>query len=162
MQRQWKPTKAWWKAYNLLHGKAQNNDEVMGNGVLTGIDEDKPIKNRKRSYEEQKDQFKVHAWLVQKSIWHHHSPNGGYRNAVEAAKFKRMGTSPGFPDLIIPYIRKGYGGLFVELKRKEGGTLSAYQKEWRDFLIKEGYAWYEAKGFDEVKRIVCDYLDVVE
>lgn len=46
----------------------------------------------------------------------HHSPNGGKRNAREAAKFKAMGTRAGCPDLQI-YRRNGsYAGLAIEIK----------------------------------------------
>jgi hypothetical protein len=109
---------------------------------------------------EQQEQFAVHAWLMKRNIVHNHSPNGGYRDVVEGAKFKRMGVSAGFPDLEFPYARKGYHGLYIELKRLNGGKLSEHQVWWRDHLLKEGYAWFEAKGFDECIRIICDYLGI--
>lgn len=31
----------------------------------------------------------------------HHSPNGGRRNYIEAARFKAMGTKAGFPDFVL-------------------------------------------------------------
>ena len=55
----------------------------------------------------------------------HHSPNGGKRNAREAAKFKRMGTRSGFPDLFLAYPNKQYAGLFIELKA-EGGKAQQF------------------------------------
>lgn len=109
---------------------------------------------------EQQEQFVVHAWLVKKGIVHNHSPNGGYRDLIEAAKFKRMGVSPGFPDIEVPYARKGYHGLYIELKRMVGGKLSENQIGWRDFLMAQGYAWYEAKGAEECIKIISDYLDL--
>ena len=109
---------------------------------------------------EQEEQFVAHAWMVKKGIVHHHSPNGGYRDYAEGAKFKRMGVSPGFPDFELPYARKGYHGLYIELKRLNGGRLSEHQIWWRDFLLKGGYAWYEAKGAGECIRIVSEYLDL--
>lgn len=46
-------------------------------------------------------------WLL------HHSPNGGYRTQVEAAKFRTMGVVAGWPDLILV----GPGKVvFMELK----------------------------------------------
>lgn len=47
-----------------------------------------------------------------------HTPNGGNRNALEGAKFKRMGVLPGVPDILIPKPNKQYNGLCIELKIK--------------------------------------------
>lgn len=107
---------------------------------------------------EQDEQFVAVAWLKKMGIPHHHSPNGGSRDVREAAKFKRLGTSPGFPDIWIPLARKSHHGLYIELKRVSGGRLSDHQKYWRDQSLREGYAWYEAKGALECIKIVKDYL----
>lgn len=45
-----------------------------------------------------------------------HVPNGGYRNAVEAAKFKQMGVRAGVPDLILLYPNKEHPFMGIELK----------------------------------------------
>lgn len=76
----------------------------------------------------------------------HHSPNGGKRNEIEAAKFKRMGVRAGFPDL---WISLGDGKTgFIELKfGKNGLTLS--QQNYRDFLKKEGHQWALCRSLDE-------------
>ncbi len=47
-----------------------------------------------------------------------HTPNGGNRNAMEGAKFKRMGVLPGVPDILIPTPNKQYYSLCIELKIK--------------------------------------------
>jgi VRR-NUC domain len=108
---------------------------------------------------EQQEHFVAAAWLREMNIPHHHSPNGGYRDIREAAKFRRLGTSAGFPDLWIPLARKGYHGLYIELKRVKGGVLSDQQKYWRDLSIKEGYAWFEARGAQQMMDIVLNYLE---
>lgn len=109
---------------------------------------------------EQDEQFVVVAWLHKKRVPCHHSPNGGYRNPIEGAKFKRLGVSAGFPDLTIPLARKSYHGLYIELKRVSGGKLSEHQLWWRDVLIREGYAWFEAKGASAAIDIIKNYLDL--
>lgn len=109
---------------------------------------------------EQQEQFVLAHWLRLKNIPHHHSPNGGYRNPIEAAKFKRLGTSPGFPDIFIPEPRKGHHGLFLELKRVKGGVLSESQAQWGELLIKNGYAWHEPRGAEEAINIITDYLGI--
>lgn len=49
-----------------------------------------------------------------------HAPNGGKRNAIEAAKFKQMGVRAGFPDLILLIPNKFYPFCGIELKTKTG------------------------------------------
>ena len=43
-------------------------------------------------------------------------PNGGKRDAKEAAHMKRQGVKPGVPDLMAPFARGGHIGLAIELK----------------------------------------------
>jgi hypothetical protein len=90
----------------------------------------------------------------------YHIPNGGRRDEIEGAKFKRMGVSAGAPDVCVCVARKGYHGLYIELKRKYGGRLSESQKKWRDDLIREGYAWFMAQGHEECIKIILEYLDI--
>lgn len=76
----------------------------------------------------------------------HHSPNGGSRNVIEAAKFKRMGVRPGFPDL---WVSLGQGRTgYIELKFGKNG-LTDKQKEYRDFLLSEGHQWALCRTVDE-------------
>jgi hypothetical protein len=163
MERKWKPTRKWWAAYGELHGNAVKPDtaQMEMSGLVKGVSVTpiaKPKKVKKAVPTEQHEQFVVVAWLRKMNVLVHHSPNGGYRNPIEAAKFKRLGVSAGFPDLFLPYARKGRYGLYIELKRVSGGRLSEYQEFWRDHLLKEGYAWFEAKGAEEAINIVKDYL----
>lgn len=153
MQR--KPTKQYWRALNSLYGNQQLELECDRGQPDP---KHKPKKEKPTCPTEQDEQFVAAAWLRRMNIPHHHSPNGGYRNPIEAAKFKRLGTQPGFPDFWIPLMRKGYGGLYIELKRQYGGVLSEHQKYWRDLSRREGYAWYEAKGASQLMEIVKNYL----
>ena len=86
-----------------------------------------------------------------------HCPNGGYRNAREAARFKRMGVLSGFPDLIIPVTRKEYAGLFIELKagknKPTANQLTVMQK-----LQNEGYKCEVCYSVDEFINVVNEYL----
>jgi hypothetical protein len=97
--------------------------------------------------------------MKKENIKHSASANGGYRHPLEALKFKRMGVSKGWPDLTIPYKRKHYGGLYIELKRLRGGVISEEQKEWLDFLKTQDYYATVANGFDEAKDIIVKYLN---
>ena len=75
-----------------------------------------------------------------KALWFH-SPNGGSRNVIEAAKLKRMGVKSGVPDFIV----LSHGGqMAIELKREkrkgeERPRVSKNQKAWLDALEKEGW-----------------------
>lgn len=87
-----------------------------------------------------------------------HIPNGGRRDAAEAANLKRQGVKPGVPDLFFPVARGGYNGLFIELKRTEGGRLSEYQKHWLHLLEKQGYCAVVCHGAREAVDVIIRYL----
>jgi len=87
----------------------------------------------------------------------HHSPNGGKRNAREAARFKAMGTRPGFPDLILLYPASGYSYLAVEMKA-EKGKQSDYQKEYQKLIENTGAKYVICRSFDEFIREIKSYL----
>ena len=91
----------------------------------------------------------------------HHSPNGGKRNVKEAARFKREGVKAGFPDLILPVVTSTSAGLYIEVKTKKG-RLSSSQKEWKDFLISQGYSWRLCRSVDECIKAVKLHLDPYE
>jgi len=61
-------------------------------------------------------------------------PNGGARSPATASRLKAEGVSPGVPDLFIPA-----WGLWIEMKRANGGRLSPEQKEWHKYLESCGY-----------------------
>lgn len=109
---------------------------------------------------EAQEQIKFVAWLTRQGIRHAASANGGKRDYQEACKFKLQGVSPGWPDLTIPYARKSYHGLYIEIKRVSGGVVSSLQKEWLDFLNKEGYLAKVARGAQEAIQITKDYFDL--
>ncbi len=119
----------------------------------------KPPKNIKKVIpKEQDEQFAAVAWLKLKNIPFYHIPNGGYRNPIDGAKFKRLGVSAGVPDICVTLARKGYHGLYIEIKRVYGGRLSDSQIAWRDILVQNGYCWFEAKGAEECIKFVENYL----
>ena len=73
-------------------------------------------------------------------------PNGGLRDPRVAIRLKAEGVRPGVPDLVFAQARGVYHGLFIEMKRQAGGRLSTEQKEWRDRLLAQGYAWKLCEG----------------
>lgn len=87
----------------------------------------------------------------------HHSPNGGLRNIREAARFKRMGTQPGFPDLILLYPSGGHASLCIELKSDKGRQTDS-QKEWQELVERHGSRYIVCRSFDEFRDHVNGYL----
>ena len=74
-------------------------------------------------------------------------PNGGARSGLQGAKLKAEGVSPGVPDLFVPA-----WGLWVEMKRQKGGTLSPDQKDWMAYLDDCGYQCIVGRGFEDARR----------
>lgn len=85
-------------------------------------------------------------------------PNGGKRSKITAAMLKRTGVRPGVPDLVLPVPMAGYHGLYIEMKKKEGGTVSKEQKDWLQFLLLQGYMAVVCNGFEEAKAVITNYL----
>lgn len=82
-----------------------------------------------------------------------------YRFSPEAKKLIAEGLKKGVPDLCLPVARKGYHGLYLELKRF-GGKLSEDQKWWLDQLNAQGYLAVPAWGYQEGIDVLSDYLDI--
>ncbi len=107
---------------------------------------------------EAQEQTKLATWLRKQGIRFTASANGGSRNLLEAMALKRSGVSPGFPDIEIPKPRGKYHGMYIEMKRADGGVLSAHQAEWLNYLQKEGYYALSCAGFEEAKAQVVFYM----
>ena len=86
-------------------------------------------------------------------------PNGGKRHIKTAISMKQEGTSKGFPDLFLPVPTNQHHGLFIEMKRQKGGTVSKDQKAWLEYLKSVGYQAVICKGFLEAKEIIECYLN---
>ena len=74
-------------------------------------------------------------------------PNGGKR-AIKS----------GVPDMCLPVSRGGYHGLYIELKRQKGGTVSETQKSWITALAEQGYKAVVCRGAEEAIRTIKEYL----
>ena len=88
----------------------------------------------------------------------HHSPNGGLRNAAEAAKFKAMGVRAGFPDLVLLVPRGKRPFLAIELKYGRNGQ-SERQKAYQKALEAVGARYAVVRTVEEFKRIIGEYLE---
>lgn len=148
-------SRRYYDAYTALYGK---QIELPISSVAGGKGGKPSPKSKKSIPDEDYEQIISATWLDKLGLLWYHVPNGGYRRLQEAIKFKRMGVKPGVPDVVICKARKSYHGLYIELKRREGGKLSDAQIHWREKLIAEGYLWQRANGCDELKAIVMEYL----
>lgn len=97
-------------------------------------------------------------------------PNGAFMGGETAQaklrgiqryrKLEAEGLKKGVPDICLPCARQGYHGLYIELKRIKGGTVSHEQKEWLAALNTEGYKAVVCRGFDEAKTVIEEYLGI--
>ena len=76
-------------------------------------------------------------------------PNGGKRAIKTAVALKKQGVKRGVPDMCLPVPRGGFNGLYIELKRVKGGTVSDEQREWIAALNTQGYKAIVCHGAEE-------------
>ncbi len=88
----------------------------------------------------------------------YHVPNGGKRSIVTAAKMKQAGVRAGVPDLFLAIARGGFHGLYIELKRRDGGELSNEQREVISLLGAQGYCVEVAAGWEKAAALIEAYL----
>lgn len=84
--------------------------------------------------------------------------NGGHRHITIAKMMKAEGVKPGVPDLFLPFPFNGYAGMFLEMKKRVGGRLSAEQKEWRSMLSGYGYCVRVCEGWEVAVKEIVEYL----
>ena len=76
-------------------------------------------------------------------------PNGSQRSRTTGAKLKAEGVVAGVPDLLVPA-----WSLWIEMKRTKGGSVSAEQKNWIEYLASVGHRVIVARGCaDAIKQI---------
>lgn len=84
-------------------------------------------------------------------------PNGAGTTARNRLALYAEGLLPGVPDLFIPEARKGFHGLWIEMKTKEG-VESAAQKRIRNNLENNNYLCYVARTEQTAINIIEAYL----
>jgi len=87
-------------------------------------------------------------------------PNGGKRHVGVARKLKAEGVQSGVPDLCLPVPRGTYCGLYIEMKRKKGGTVTAEQKEWIELLTDQRYRAVVCHGWLSACDEIQAYLRI--
>ena len=85
-------------------------------------------------------------------------PNAAKRSMRLAAMMKAEGMKSGVPDLHLAAPSGKYHGLYIEMKRTKGGSVSETQKEWLNKLNNHGYMAVVCRGWLEAKEVIEDYL----
>jgi hypothetical protein len=78
-------------------------------------------------------------------------PNGEYRAMTTAKKLRAEGVVPGVPDLYVPAFK-----MWIEMKRKEGGTVSDEQKRIHAYLKGIGDIVIVGYGAEDASRKILD------
>lgn len=84
-------------------------------------------------------------------------PNGGHRNIVTAVRLKSEGVTPGVPDMLIPA-----WNLWIEMKRKKGGSLSKNQLDWINYLRSVQQTVIVARGFEDAKLQIEEFATTIK
>lgn len=141
------------------HLFSNETGKVSGEGEKVATIERKTIK---QGYSEDDLQRACVKWvqLYHPQLWEakrlFHIPNGGKRDAREAAKFKELGVQAGVSDLLLTIPRGKWNGMFIELKVGNNG-LSQHQKV---FIAAHEKDYYTAivRSLDEFIREIENYL----
>ena len=90
----------------------------------------------------------------------YHIPNEGKRTKWGGHSLLMQGLRTGFPDYGLSYPKKGYHGLFIELKRiKPRGVVSLSQQTWLDKLNESGYLAKACWGWEDAWNFIESYLE---
>ena len=87
-------------------------------------------------------------------------PNGGWRHPSTAARLRAEGVTPGIPDLFLAWPAKGgnAAGLWIEMKRADGGRLSPAQAQRMSDLELSGYSCCCAHGWQAAALAMSLYV----
>lgn len=97
-------------------------------------------------------------------------PNGGKRTRTEAARLKGLGVKEGVSDLLLPIPRRGCSGLWLEMKKPAEAfrtraeaerAVTDNQRSWVDLMGACGFAAVVCYGWDDARREIETYLNIV-
>ena len=95
-------------------------------------------------------------WLQLKGIAYFAIPNGSKRTRWQAQQAKAEGMVAGAPDLAV-ILPQGVT-LWVEMKRRKGGTQTQAQKAMQKRLKACGHLYRVCRGWEEAKAFVEEEL----
>ncbi len=122
-----------------------------------------------KSGTEHAHQAALFCWAGQKTdiwpelAWMYAIPNGGMRDRVTAARLKAEGLKSGISDVCLPTAKRGYHGLYLEMKKpgsagKAAGKESKEQKEFGAFVQSGGYYYACCHDWETAAKLIAWYL----
>lgn len=111
---------------------------------------------------EEQEQISLIQWA---SLYPHiisylfHIPNGKLRDKITGYRLKKMGVKAGVFDLFLAIPMGRFHGLFIEMKRAKGYSVSKEQCAFGKLMNSIGYHATYAYGFLSAKKIIEDYLN---
>ena len=85
-------------------------------------------------------------------------PNGAWCGYKQGRKLVAEGMLKGVPDIFVALARKGYHGLFIEMKAGKKGVVRDEQSEMLIKLQSEGYQCAVCRTFEQFQQIIIDYI----
>lgn len=118
---------------------------------------------KRNAHDEDNEQATLFEWAAYypQLKWMFAIPNGGNRNAREAARLVKQGVKPGVNDILLPVPQEDYHGLFIEMKRtvKQGPSrVTPDQKEFQQAMTANGYKTVVCYGADEAIHAIRVYM----
>lgn len=86
-------------------------------------------------------------------------PNGGKRGKGTAGKLRAEGVKAGVSDLFLPVARRGFHGLFIEMKAENGKTTPLQEAFLLD-IDEQGYMTAVCYSANDAILILENYLGV--
>lgn len=99
--------------------------------------------------------------------WLYAIPNGGQRSGSQGATLKAEGVKSGISDICFPCARKGYHGLYIEMKKPgndqvtpkiKPGKESDEQIAFGEYLKEQCYLYRCCWTYDEARETLEWYL----
>lgn len=87
-------------------------------------------------------------------------PNGGKRDAREAAHLKRQGVKAGYPDLNLDVARGGFHGLRIEMKTPPNKP-THLQAAWHVCLREQGFRVEVCYSATEAIEVLRAYMQAM-
>jgi len=117
------------------------------------------VKRKRRAYPEHQIQCEVVSWYRKRRLLGHSIPNGGRRSMLQGNRERMAGLTAGVSDLFFAEPRKGYHGLYMELKAA-GKKPTEEQLSWLEAVSKKGYAaeWFDCS--EKAIKFLSDYMEL--
>lgn len=116
-----------------------------------------------RMQREDEEQAKVFDWATENATRHpelamlFHAANGGYRSKQTAVRMQLLGVKKGVPDIALPCKRRGWSGLWIEMKVGRNRPTDE-QRAWISALQEQGHRVEVCYGFEAARDVILDYL----